>query len=542
MLHFPRWKTIMIALICFYGLLMALPNIAPGLFPPEKDTRNWPFFVPHRTVPLGLDLQGGSHLVLSLDDAELKKAWYDDILDSVRATLRNKVKVPFSNLSLVGDKIQVRIEKPEDVEAALTELRKIAQPTQSSGLTGIGSYDIEVKREGQVITLQPTEQGLREKVTTGMGAAIETIRRRVDALGTTEPNIVRQGSNRIVVQVPGDKDPTRLKELVGKTAKMTFHFVHPSISAEDAKRGQIPTGYIIVKSKEGSGEELIERRPIVLGEELVSAFQGTDERGRPSVNFRFNQSGARKFYDATRNNIGRRFAIKLDDAVISAPQIISAIPGGSGQITGSFTVDSANTLAIQMRSGALPATLTVIEERSVGASLGEDSIRAGKIASYVAFVAVAAFMMIAYGLFGFFSVIALCIKLLLIFAIMSVMRATLTLPGIAGIALTIGIAVDANVLIYERIREEVKNGKTPISAIEAGFTRAIATIIDTQLTTLIAALILFGLGSGPIRGFGITLTIGIFTAVFTAVTVTRLIISIWLKYQRSRGQQIVIPV
>lgn len=542
MLHFSRGKTIAILLTCLYGILMALPNLAPSWFPDEKTTRNWPFFVPHRTVPLGLDLQGGSHLVLALDEQEMKKAWFDDLLDSVRARLRNTVKVPFSGLSLVGEKVQVTIDKPEDVEAALTELRKIPQPTNASGLSGIGGYDVEVKREGQLITLQPTEQGIREKISSGMGAAIETIRRRVDALGTTEPNIVRQGSNRIVVQVPGDKDPARLKELIGKTAKMTFHFVHQTMDAATARKTGIPPGYMIVKSKEGEGEILIERRAIVLGEELQNAYRGTDQFGRPAVDFRFNSSGARKFYDATRNNIGRRFAIKLDDEVISAPEIKSAIPGGSGQISGSFTTESANTLAVQMRSGALPATLTVIEERSVGASLGQDSIEAGKIASYVAFIAVAIFMMVAYGLFGFFSVIALVVKLILIFAIMSMMRATLTLPGIAGIALTIGIAVDANVLIYERIREEIRNGKTPIAAVEAGFTRAIATIVDTQLTALIAALIMFGLGSGPIRGFGITLTIGIFTAVFTAVTLTRLIIATWLRYQRTHGRPIEIPV
>ena len=540
MLHFSRGKKIAVLIACIAAILYSFPSMVPHRFPLEK-TKGWPAIVPHKTIKLGLDLQGGSHLLLALDETELRRAWFEEILDDVRARLRNTVKVPFSGLSIVGNNVQVRIEKPENVEAAMTELSKIAQQTRSGGLSGIGGYDIEVKREGQIITLQPTEQGLREKVTSGMTAAIETIRRRVDALGTTEPNIVRQGSNQIVVQVPGLTDPAKLKELVGKTAKMTFHFVHPSRTVLDARREQIPPGYIILPSQE-AGEELIERRVMVHGEDLVNAFQGFDEYSRPSVNFRFNPAGARKFYDATRNNVGRRFAIVLDGKVISAPQIITAIPGGSGQITGSFTTESANNLAILLRSGALPATLTIVEERTVGASLGQDSINAGTLAAIIGCVVTAILVIIAYGTFGLFAVLALTINGLMLLAIMSVLGATLTLPGIAGIVLTIGMAVDSNVLIFERIREELRNGKTPINAIDAGFRRALVAIADSQLTTLAAALLMFGLGSGPVRGFAVTLSIGIFTSVFTAVTVTRLIVSQWLQFASRGNRKIEIPI
>jgi preprotein translocase subunit SecD len=383
-----------------------------------------------------------------------------------------------------------------------------------------------------------------------MNTAIETIRRRVDALGTTEPNIVRQGTDRIVVQAPGLADPKILKELIGKTAKLTFQFVHPDYSdagpipAAQAKQVRPPPGAVLLPSQDGADAfEMIEKRVIVSGEDLVDAQPGFDQRtNEPVVNFRFNQVGARRFGKATQENVNRRFAIVLDNKVISAPSIREPILGGSGQISGRFTVQSANNLAILLRSGALPASLAVIEERSVGPSLGADSIAAGKIAAVIAVCAVAAFMMIAYGLFGFFSIISLMLNVMLIMGIMTAMQSTLTLPGIAGIVLTMGMAVDANVLIYERMREELRNGKSAINAMESGFQRAMGTIVDSQLTTLIAGVILFWLGSGPIRGFGVTLTIGLITSVFTAVIVTRLIIAFWLRRQRSARRDIVVPV
>ena len=539
MLHFSPLKILIIVLTCLAGVITAAPN----LFSKEQ-LATWPSWVPKNQIPLGLDLQGGVHLVLELNTDELKKTWYDNILDDVRGRLRGKVKVAFSPPGIVGDKVQVKIERLEDVDKAFAELRGMAQQIAGVGFSGIGGPDLEIRKDGQTITIQPTEAGIRQKIDTGMGTATETIRRRIDPGGTKEPNIVRQGVDRILVQVPGIADPQALKEDIGKTAKLTFQFVHPTITASEARQTQMPAGYVILPAQiKAEGEELIERRVIVNGEDLVDASQGFDSQSnQPIVNFRFNQTGARKFGKATQENVGRRFAIVLDREVISAPVIQTAILGGSGQISGRFTVDTANRLAVLLRSGALPATLTVVEERTVGPSLGADSIKAGKIASYIAFAAVSAFMMIAYGLFGFFSVMALIIKLILIFGIMSLFRFTLTLPGIAGIALTIGIAVDANVLIYERMREELRGGKSPIAAIDAGFTRAIATIIDTQLTTLIAGIILFWLGSGPIRGFGITLTIGILTAVFSAVTLTRLIISWWLRGQRASKREIVVPV
>ena len=549
MLHFPTWKVVAIVLTCLAGLLGTAPNMMS-----KEHLAALPKWLPHAQIPLGLDLQGGVHLVLEMNVEELKKAWYDQLLDDTRKTLRD-AKVPSPTLSQTGKQIIVKVGSAADADRIVPELRKMSQAIGGIGFGGLGGSDLDVRRDGTTITIEPTEAGITQRVTTGMGTAIETIRRRVDELGTTEPNIVRQGQDRIVVQVPGFNDPGRVKELVGTTAKLTFQFVNAeysprsSLPAEEVKQLQVPPGSVAMRTKDrlsgntGEQYEIVERRVIVNGEDLVKANLGQDTRsGQPMVEFRFNQVGARKFGKATQENVGRRFAIVLDNTVISAPVIQTAIIGGSGQITGNFTSESANNLAILLRSGALPATLTIVEERTVGPSLGADSIKAGKIATYVAFAAVAAFMMIAYGLFGFFSVIALALKLGLIFAVMSWMRATLTLPGIAGIALTIGIAVDANVLIYERMREELRNGKSAIAAIEAGFARAIATIIDSQLTTLISAIILFWLGSGPIRGFGITLTIGVITAIFSAVTVTRLMIAMWLRYQRGQKRDIVVPV
>jgi protein-export membrane protein SecD len=564
MLHFPTWKVVAIVLTCLAGLVGTAPNLIS-----KERLATLPNWMPKAQIPLGLDLQGGVHLVLEMNVEELKKAWYDQLMDDTRKILR-EAKVASPSITQSGKQIIVKVPSTADADTVVPELRKMIQSISGIGFGGAGGADLDIRRDGTTIIIEPTEAGLNQRITTGMGTAVETIRRRVDDTGTTEPNIVRQGIDRIVVQAPGFKDAEELKKLVGTTAKLTFQFVHNDysprspISDQERRQIQIPAGSLALCTRDRGGDEkkqclkdekgnpifgpsdvyeIIERRVIVQGEDLVKANMGTDTRsGQPMVEFRFNQNGARKFGRATQENTGRRFAIVLDNAVISAPRINEPILGGSGQITGNFTSQSASELAILLRSGALPATLTIVEERTVGPSLGADSIKAGKIATYVAFAAVAAFMMIAYGLFGFFSVIALALKLGLIFAIMSWMRATLTLPGIAGIALTIGIAVDANVLIYERMREELRNGKSAIAAIEAGFSRAIATIIDSQLTTLISAIILFWLGSGPIRGFGITLTIGVITAIFSAVTVTRLMIAMWLRYQRNQRNEIVVPV
>jgi preprotein translocase subunit SecD len=431
------------------------------------------------------------------------------------------------------------------MDKAYAALKKLIQPI-GNAILGTGGNDITVEQTPpDLITIRPTEQGLRQRVSGAASAAIETVNRRVNALGTAESTVVRQGSDRILVQFPGLQDTKQLKDLIGQTAKLTFHAVHPTVTAEEAKQTRVPIGYKIYPSAEGENgpSYVLQETPVVSGEDLVDAQPGFDSRtNEPIISFRFNQSGARKFGNFTKDNVGSPFAIVLDDKVLSAPVVREPILGGSGQISGSFTVDTANTLAVQLRSGALPTKLTIVEERTVGPSLGADSIAAGKLAGLIGCALTGALTILAYGTFGVFAVIGLLVHGFLIVAAMTIIGTTLTLPGIAGFVLTIGMAVDANVLIYERIREELRTGKTPIAAIEQGFQRAFITIFDSQLTTLSAAVIMFWLGSGPIRGFAVTLTIGILTSVFSAVTVTRLLVVWWLNAQKGKGRIVEVPV
>lgn len=538
MLHFERWKIIAIVLVCLAGVIFTLPN-----FFSKQTVDSWPSWMPHKQLPLGLDLQGGAHLLLAMDTKELEKDWLNTLRDDTRKQLR-EAKVGFTGLGVVGNAVQVKITKPEDLEKATTALKKLIQPI-GNAILGSGGNDLTVTATGDTITLAPTEQGMRQRVSNAASAAIETVNRRVNAMGTAESTVVRQGSDRILVQFPGLQDTKQLKDLIGQTAKLTFHAVHPDISAEEAKQTRTPVGYKVYPSAEGEGERsyLLQETPVVSGEDLVDAQPGFDSRtNEPIISFRFNQSGARKFGSFTKDNVGSPFAIVLDNKVLSAPVIREPILGGSGQISGNFTVDSANTLAVQLRSGALPTKLTIVEERTVGPSLGADSIEAGKLAGLVGCLSTAILTIVAYGTFGVFAVVGLIVHGFLIVALMTVLGTTLTLPGIAGFVLTIGMAVDANVLIYERIREELRSGKSPIAAIDQGFQRAWITILDSQLTTLAAAIIMFWLGSGPIRGFAVTLTIGILTSIFAAVTVTRLLISLWLKSAKSKGRILEVPV
>jgi preprotein translocase subunit SecD len=542
MLHFERWKIIAIAAICFLGLLFALPN-----FFSKETVASWPSLLPHRQMPLGLDLRGGAHLLLGMDTAELKKDWLATLREDARKQLRD-AKIGFTAIGGSGDALQIRLSKPEDTDAALKELRKLIQPI-GNAILGTSGNDIEVTAgsEPGVVILKLTQQGIDERVASAVSASIETINRRINALGTAESTVVRQGRDRILIQYPGLTDTTQLKDLIGKTAKLTFHSVHPSVSAEEAKATRVPLGYKIYESTErdggGPADYVLAETPVVQGDDLVDAQPGFDQQtNEPIISFRFNQSGARKFGAFTRDHVGAPFAIVLDDKVISAPVIREPILGGTGQISGNFTVESANNLAIQLRSGALPAKLTIIEERTVGPSLGADSIAAGRFAGIIGCLSTAILTIAYYGTFGVYAVIGLIVHGLLIIALMSLFGTTLTLPGIAGFVLTIGMAVDANVLIYERIREELRGGKSPISAIDAGFTRAFVTIADSQFTTLAAAIIMFWLGSGPIRGFAMTLTIGILTSVFSAVTVTRLLVAMWLKYSKAKGRALEVPV
>ena len=532
MLHFARWKIVAISLTCLVGILLAIPN-----FFSKETVQSWPDWLPKRQINLGLDLRGGAHLMLAMDVNDVRNDWLETIRDDARRRLRDS-KIGFSGIGIQNNAVQVRIAQADQVDAALKDLRGLIQP-MGNAILGTSGEDISVQRGGvaDVIVLQPTEAGMYPRISNAIGASIETVRRRIDTMGTAEATVVRQGTDRILVQFPGLEDTTQLKALIGETARLSFHDVHPNVSPEEALSGRAPVGYRVYPSAEQDGfQYLLRESPVVRGDQLVDSQPGFDSRtNEPIISFRFNQSGARIFGRFTQENVGRPFAIVLDDKVLSAPVIREPILGGSGQISGNFTVESANNLAIQLRSGALPAKLTIVEERTVGPSLGADSIDAGLLAFTVGGVASLLMVTFAYGTFGLFAAIGLIANAFLIVSIMSVMGAALTLPGIAGLVLTIGMAIDANVIIYERIREELRAGKTTIAAIDLGFTRAILTIADSQLTTLAAAIIMFWLGSGPIRGFAVTLSIGIFTSVFTAVTVTRMLIVFWV---RSGGQKV----
>lgn len=543
MLHFERWKIITIACICLTGLICALPN-----FFAKETVESWPDFVPKRQMPLGLDLRGGAHLLLAMDTDELKKDWLTQIREDARRNLR-EAKIGFSAIGVRANEVQVRLSKETDSERAKKELEKLVQQTGNI-LIGTSGQDVSVSAgsEPGTFLIAPTDFGLRERISHAVSASIETINRRINALGTAESTVVQQGTDRILVQYPGLSDTTQLKELIGKTAKLSFHKVHPSVTAEEAKATRPPIGYKIFPSGDpedpaGFGGYVLAENAVVQGDDLVDAQPGFDQQtNAPIILFRFNQSGARKFGSFTQKHIKEPFAIVLDGKVISAPIIQTAILGGSGQISGNFSVESANNLAVQLRSGALPAKLTIAEERTVGPSLGADSVEAGRIAGIVGLTATGILTVLAYGTFGVYAVLGLLVHGIMILALMSLIGTTLTLPGIAGFVLTIAMAVDANVLIYERIREEVRAGRSPISAIEAGFQRAFVTILDSQLTTLVAALIMFWLGSGPIRGFAVTLTLGIMTSVFAAVTVTRLLVALWLKNAKSKSRSMSIPI
>lgn len=538
MLYFARWKILAILATILAGAFISLPN-----FFSKEEVATWPSFMPKWQMPLGLDLRGGAHMLLAMDTQELTTDWLTSVRDDARKQLRD-AKIGFSAVGVQGNAVTVRLVKPEESPKALTELKKLIQPL-GNPLFGTSGEDLEVADAGDgSLTIKPTAAGLSQRVSNATGAAIETINRRVNGLGVAESTVIRQGADRILIQFPGLQDTTQLKAIIGQTAKLTFHAVHPTVTAEEAKQTRVPLGYkVYPDAEEPNRSYVLHDSPVVTGEDLVDASQSFDsQNNEPVIAFRFNLSGARKFGKFTTENIGAPFAILLDNKVLSAPVIQSAIPSGTGQISGRFTVESANNLAIQLRSGSLPAKLTIVEERTVGPSLGADSIEAGKVAGIIGGIATVLLTVLAYGTFGVYAVIGLLVHGILIMALMTLVGTTLTLPGIAGFILTIAMAVDANVLIYERIREELRSGKSAIAAIDAGFTRAVVTIIDSQLTTLAAAIIMFWLGSGPIRGFAVTLALGILTSVFAAVTVTRLLVALWLKNAKSKGRTLQVPV
>ena len=526
MMQLSRWKFVTVTAAIIFGLLFTLPNLLPASM---RDAM--PGFLPRKTLNLGLDLQGGSYLLLEVDTKALRKEKATNLLEDVRKTLRDE-QIIFSDLTPAPTGASVRITNPDQVATAFNKLSLLNQLTKS------GKQELRISRESdQRIRMVFSEAALAEEGSNAVDQSIEIIRRRVDELGTREPAITRQGTNRIVLQAPGESDPEKLKAVIGQTAKLTFQMVDTSVSLEEAQAGRLPPGSEILPSTDRYAPAYVVRRRVdVSGDMLTNAQQVNDSQtGEVQVSFRFNSQGAKRFASVTSRNIGKPFAIVLDGKVISAPNIISAITGGSGVITGSYTVESANELAILLRAGALPAPLKVEEQRTVGAELGADAVKAGMTSTIVGFSAILVFMILSYGLlFGGISVIALVVNGLLIIAAMSATQATLTLPGIAGLILTLAVAVDANVLIYERMRDELRAGRPLVTAMDAGFSRAMETIIDANLTTLLAALIMFFFGAGPVRGFAWTLSIGVFTSVFTAVVVTQLLLALWFRYARPK--------
>lgn len=524
MVYFARWKVILILAITVLGLVYASPNLLPRDTVAEME-ESLPGWAPGRQVNLGLDLQGGSHLLLRVEYQAVVDERLQAMVDGLRTALR-EARIGYTDLGSDGQTAGFTVRDPADADAALTLAQEI-------------DPELAVSLEGDRVVAQFTEEGLTQLRTNAVSQSIEIVRRRIDETGTNEPNIQRQGQDRILVQLPGIDDPARVKSLLGQTAQLTFQMVDDTVNAADAAEGRVPPGSELLPSYEedAAGQPLtayvVRKRVNVTGDHLTNA-QPTFQDGQPVVSFNFDSIGARRFGDTTSENIGRQLAIVLDGRVVSAPVIQSTIRD-RGVITGRFTVDEATDLALLLRAGALPAPLEILEERTVGPGLGADSIAAGQMAALIGFVLVIVFMAIAYGLFGIFANIALILNLALILAALSALQATLTLPGIAGIVLTVGMAVDANVLIFERIREEVRNGRSPISAIDAGYGRALQTIVDSNLTTLIAAVLLFLLGSGPVKGFAVTLAIGIVTSMFSAMMVTRLFVVTWLRRTRPKA-------
>lgn len=511
MYKLSKSRIILILAVCFLGIFFAIPNVISNS---DALPKWW------QPVNLGLDLQGGSNLLLEVKVDDVIKERMSSIEDSARQILREN-KIRYQNLNAGADSVKVKIENANSRNKAANLFRKI-----DDGIQATENADGEIEIKYSDVELNKLKMKIVDQ-------SIEIVRRRIDELGTKEPVIQSQGVDRIVVQLPGLQNPEYVKTLLGKTAKMSFHLVDSKSSAAEARRGKLSASSRLIQGSEGE-TYVIGRKPVVSGENLVDA-QPSFQEGEAVVSFKFNSLGGKKFGEVTKNNIGERLAIVLDNEVISAPTIQSAILGGSGIISGNFTVKSANDLALLLRSGALPAPLEVLEERTVGAGLGSDSIREGIVASIIGLIAVVLFMVAAYGLFGVFTTVTVFTNLFLMLGALSFMGATLTLPGIAGIILTIGMAVDANVLIFERMREEVKAGRSTKDAAEAGFTEAWGTIVDSNLTTLVAAFVLFYFGTGPVRGFAVTLAIGIATSMFTSVTVTRLIISSWIaKYKPTR--------
>jgi len=525
MLDFPRWKRLTI----FIGIGIMIALSIPSFFPQHMRDQ-WPRWVPKPAINLGLDLAGGSYLLLEGDTSGVAGAKLEQMKEQVRGEMRRDPRIDIGDISVQGGKVGFMVRDPSKVDAAREKL--LAITGSGAGTTGQREWDIAVVDTSR-FQLTPTEAGLNLKVDEAMNDAREIVDKRINALGTLEPTVIREGGSRIVVQVPGLQDPSALKKLLGKTAKLEFKLVDTSVTPQAIATGQVPPGSQVLPYQEGGGQIAVFRTAMITGDMLVDAKQDYDpQTGQPRVTLQLNGAGSKRFAKVTQENSGKPFAIIVDNTVISAPNINEPILGGSATISGGFTVESANELAIALRSGKLPIELKVVSENTVSPELGADSIKAGITASIIAIVAVIAFMILTYGRFGIYATLAVTINVLIILAVMGMLNATLTLPGIAGFVLTIGTAVDANVLINERIREERRRGRSVTQAIEFGYKEASRTIFEANVTHAIAGLIMLILGSGPIRGFAVVLLIGIASSVFTAVVFTRMMVSIWVRRNR----------
>ena len=526
MLEFPKWKVWLVSIVVAIGILLSIPSLIAG----TPLAGSWPKWLPQYRISLGLDLAGGSHLLLGADARDAQKQRLQAMEDSVSTELRRDPRIEVGDISTAGGRLSFLVRNPTQVDAAVERMRTLTKPV---ALTGSRDWDVQVVDSTRIV-LTPTPEGTARALKDAMGVARDVVRRRIDPGGTKEITVVTEGGNRILVEVPGVENPDQLKQLIGQTARLEFKLVDLSASQEDVQAGRAPPGSQVLPMAQGGGFMAVKRRVMVSGDQLTDAKQGFDQDGRPDIEITFNTAGARRFGRTTQENVGKPFAIILDDKILSAPNINEPILGGRAQITGNFTVQSAHDLSVSLASGKLPVKLNVIEERSIGPDLGRDSIHKGVIASVVGTLGVILFMLVTYGRFGVYATIALVVNAFLILGIMAMFNATLTLPGIAGFILTIGAAVDANVLINERIREEIRRGRRLIDAVETGYHEAFRAIFDANVTHVISAAIMAYFGSGPVRGFAVVLLIGVVTSVFTAVYFTRMLVALWIRRARPR--------
>ena len=530
MLEFPRWKVWLVSLVVAIGVLLSIPSLLAG----TPYSGAWPKWLPQYRISLGLDLAGGSHLLLEADAADAQKQRLQSMEDSVATELRRDPRIDVGDISTAGGRVSFLVRNPTQVDAAVERMRTLTRPV---ALTGNRDWDVQVVDSTRVV-LTPTASGTTQALKDAMSVARDVVRRRIDPGGTKEITVVTEGANRVLVEVPGVENPEALKKLIGQTARLEFKLVDLSANPADIQAGRAPPGSQVLPMADGSGAMAVKRRVMVSGEQLTDAKQSFDQNGAPDIDITFNTAGARRFGRVTQENVNKPFAIILDDKILSAPNINEPILGGRAQISGNFTVQSAHDLAVSLASGKLPVKLNVIEERSIGPDLGKDSIHKGVIASLVGTLGVIIFMLVTYGRFGVYANIALIVNAFLILGIMAMFNATLTLPGIAGFILTIGAAVDANVLINERIREEIRRGRRMIDAVETGYREAMRAIFDANVTHVISAAIMAYFGSGPVRGFAVVLLIGVVTSVFTAVYFTRMLVALWIRRARPRALHI----